>query len=222
MDEDRIKNAIEHLKERMTTDQLLQVLKEDDHEKWTEEGFEAIKRVLRESNIDFREFLKANEKIEAEKSEVYVKEVINSDAEFLHMKLKKIKSHSAYRGKGQIVLARDGIKILGKRVYSLNGRILIGAAIFIFSILLTYILFEGKKYFALSIFVILSLLDFVILKKSDTLIPWKNIILVEQNPNKKIIGIDFIGFPNCNPIVFKAKKYDEIISVLNKLIINHE
>jgi len=65
MDETRIISIMKGLRKQATTEELLQALNENNQKHWSEEGFEAIKRVLRERNVNFKEFPRLNEISEA-------------------------------------------------------------------------------------------------------------------------------------------------------------
>ena len=202
---------MDQLRAKKTTEELIRIFKENDHEEWTEEAFEAIKRILKEERVDLREFSETNQK----------KKAIPYDVSFVRMKMKfkNIKDKSVYSGEGRIVLTEEGINIKGGRVYSQGGRILIGFVIVFAFSALTSMISNGLYSIAPSIFIIWILLDHVILKKHDITVRWKEIIAYEQDPKGKFIGIDF-NIPFCHPIVFKTKSYNLIISELNKKIAN--
>ena len=103
MDEKRVNLILERLRKRGIIKELLVALNENNHSHWSEEGFEAIKRVLRERKIDFKVFPEQND--------------ISKTDEF-NVKFSRWKALTSancpYVGKGKIVLSPYGINIFGK------------------------------------------------------------------------------------------------------------
>lgn len=109
MDERRVKMIIEGLRKKATTEEMLLALNENNHNQWSEEGFEAIKRVLRERKVNFKVFPEQND----------ISKVDEFNIKFsMWTGLKGIKSQCQYVGNGKIVLSQYGIKIFGKTYYS--------------------------------------------------------------------------------------------------------
>lgn len=206
MDETRIISIMKGLRKQATTEELLQALNENNQKHWSEEGFEAIKQVLRERNINFKEFPRLNEISEAKQFNVKFR-----------TNIKNIKGNCPYLGKGQIVMSQYGLKILGKISYSLGWQIFFGTLILIFFIMLSHFLSLNKIY-APSIFIIWFVVKIFIRKRHNILIPWKDIISIETEPKWSFIGIKFAGFEDSSPVVFKSESYNTIISEMYKKI----
>jgi hypothetical protein len=206
MDERRIASVVKGLREQATTEELLQALNENNHASWSEEGFEAIKRVLKERSVNYKEFPELNE----------IAEGSSFDIKF-RTNIKKIKGDCPYLGNGTIVLSQYGLKIFGKTSYSLGAKIFIGTLIVFFSIALSILLKLPKLYMP-SIWLIYFIVEAVVRKRHNILIPWKNITSVEHDERHKFVGIEYTGFPDYHPLVFKSDSCDVIISELDKKI----
>ena len=210
MDEDRIRSIMEKLEERKTTDELVQALKDHDQEQWTDEGFEAIRRVLRNRQVDISSFSEQHGTTE------------NSyfDVKF-RTHIERTKVECPYVGNGRIVLAQDGIKVFGKTAYSKGEKILFGAGIIVFSVILQQMLNFNKLYIP-SIWLLWFIVDIVILKQKNITISWNRISSIKQNPETKIIGINYTIYsgsitpPSEESVVMKSENFDTMVSELEK------
>jgi len=212
MDEDRILWILSGLREKATTEELLQVLNENDHEHWSKEGFEAIKRILNERKVNFKVFPERNFFSEVE--EFFVK--FRTDP-------LKYWREGTYVGKGKLVLSLHGVKIFGKTTFPIEWKVFIGTAIICLFIILSKF-FDFKKlytpiFYAPSLIILWELLNLLIVKKQESIIPWENILSIVQNPHEAIV-VDFMRYPLGNPVrqqlVFKVKNIDGFMSELKK------
>ena len=210
MDEHQIINIMENLQERKTTDELVQALKDNDHEQWTEEGFEAIRRVLIKRQVDISGFSGQYEPIDKTHFDVQFR---------THLKPDNIQC--PYIGGGKVVLSQDGIRVFGKTAFPKGEKILFGAGIVVFSLILQQIL-NFNKIFVPSIWVLWFIVDIVILKQNNIMIAWGKITSVKQDSRKETIGVNYISNDDLptptssKSVVFKSESFETIISELEK------
>lgn len=203
MDEDRIIQILENLRLKYSTDNLLKELSTSPPGTWTEEGLEAAKRLLKESNIEYKG----------------IPEVLQFDVKF-RTHLDRISGKCPYIGNGTIYIFQNGLKLFGNKVYSRGAQIAFGGLILLFYLLLQESLGFSKIGTPGILMIIYFTVTFIIRKERNIYIPWKNITAIEHDSELGIIGIDFCGFPDCHPVVFTSKSDDILFLELNRRKIN--
>lgn len=210
MDENQIRSMMEKLEERKTTEELLQALKDNDHEQWTEEGFEAIRRVLKNKQVDISGFSARHGATDNAYFDIRFR---------THIKSGKVTC--PYVGRGRLGLMEEGIKVFGKTAFSKREKVIIGAGIVIFSLILQQMLGFNKIYIP-SIWLLYFLLDVVILKQNDRTIPWGKVSFVRKDPIDEFIAIEYISIgdastaPSVKSVVFKSDSFEAVLSDLEK------
>jgi hypothetical protein len=127
---------------------------------------------------------------------------------FRKVLFKRLKGYGQYRGDGRIEFYYDGIRICGSHVYSMGTRVGIGTAIFFGTLIfccgvLTPLLIP---YFLI--------MEYGILKSEDISIPFENIICFTAQPEKKRVGIQFLGMAHTSPVVLQTSQWSEIYNKL--------
>jgi len=128
------------------------------------------------------------------------------------VRIKPFKGYGNYRGEGRIEFTNDSLQICGRHVMSLGARWGIGLAIFFGSLIVTV------GFFAPGFIIIYLIMEYVWLKREDTVVPYSDVINYVVNPKKCLVGIDYHGPQWCKPVVLKSDQWSEILSKLREII----
>ena len=128
------------------------------------------------------------------------------------VRIKPLKDYGNYRGEGKIEFTDDGLRISGRHVMSLGARWGIGLAIFFGLLIVT----AGA--FAPGFIHIYLIMEYVWLKREDTIVPYSNVIRYVADSKKCLVGIDYHGPQWCKPVVLKSDKWSEILAKLREIM----
>jgi hypothetical protein len=135
---------------------------------------------------------------------------------FRKVKIKPLNGYGNYRGEGKIEFTDDGFRICGRHVFSLGARWGLGLAIFFGLLIVT------SGLFAPGFIPLYLILEYVWLKREDTMVPFSDVINYVSDPKQTLIAIDFHGPQWCRPIVLKTEKWQEALAILRQKIPNQD
>ncbi|MBN1551154.1 hypothetical protein JW979_06780 [bacterium] len=188
-----------HIKSQMEkkdNNDLLKIWTENNREEFSDQTFDIIEEILRSRSIPIPEqkFMK-----------IFY-------GRFRKKKLRPLRDYGNYRGSGSITFTDKGIHIKGRHVMSIQARWRIGLAMFFGSLIVTC------GMFAPGFILIYLIMEYLWLKRKETVVSYINIINYVAKPKKYLVGIDYHAPKWCTPAVFKSARWSEILETLREKI----
>jgi len=135
---------------------------------------------------------------------------VAANGKFVKVLLPWLSFHGLYRGEGKIEVSDQGVAFLGRHVYSLAARWAFGVGLAIAILVLTL----GT--FAPGILLLYPIVEYVWLKEENILVPFEDITAYSVKAKRKLVGIEFQGYPWCSPAVMKSEEWDKLVAALDR------
>ncbi|MFC2160286.1 type II secretion system protein GspG [Acidobacteriota bacterium] len=137
---------------------------------------------------------------------------------FRKVRINPIVTTGRYRGKGSLQLTPGGLQISGRHVFSIGFRWVIGLVIFFGSLILSTAMTGGAGYCAPGFIPIYFLVEYLILKQEEILVPYSDITRLVGDSQNSLIGIDFKGQPQSSPVFMETPAWSPLLIALQQKV----
>ncbi len=144
------------------------------------------------------------------------------EGKFRRVRIDPLDHTGQFNRAGSFQLTEDGLKIKGFRVLSLGARWGIGLGLAFGTLFLTYLLTGGAFYFAPGFIPIYFLVEYLLFKREELLIPYENINRIAGDAKQALVGVEFDEDSYRNCAVLKSPEWSSLFLALKEATIAGE
>ena len=178
------------------SEELIDIYAKNDRIEWSDSAFEAIRQILAERGVPL--------------PQQAVKTIMHG--KFRKVRVKPVKEYGRYRGQGYIEVSEDSLRICGRHVHSIGFRWGWGLVIFFGMLIIT------MGAFAPGFIPLYLIMEYVWLKKEDTVVPFSDINSYMADSKRHSIAIDFRGDRWCRPVVLRTEDWQDLLTILRQKV----